>query len=92
MTGFRCQNRNSDRDFGPASFNNLDSAIQHDRDRFGGNVNFIERIFDVSPDGGSGSLEVVCIVAILAILTAPLIVPRILNFIRRSQAALVNHN
>jgi hypothetical protein len=55
-------------------------------------VNFIERIFDVSPDGGSGSLEVVCIVAILAILTAPLIVPRILNFIRRSQAALVNHN
>ena len=55
-------------------------------------MNFIERIFDVSPDCGSGSLEVVCIVAILAILTAPLIVPRILNFIRRSQAALVNHN
>jgi len=39
-----------------------------------------------------GVSKLCAFVAILAILTAPLIVPRILNFIRRSQAALVNHN
>jgi hypothetical protein len=36
---------------------------------FGGRMNFIERMFGVSPDGGNGSLELLYLVTIAAAIT-----------------------
>jgi len=51
-------------------------------------MDYFERFFGISPDGGSGSLEVACISALLLILLAPLVMPKILGFLTGSRQAV----
>lgn len=50
-------------------------------------MNFIERFFNVSPDSGTGSLELACFFVIVAVLAAPVIVRRVASAIQRSDPA-----
>jgi hypothetical protein len=40
----------------------------------GGGMDFIERWFGVSPDGGSGRLEITLIIVALVVLAAPFLI------------------
>ena len=47
-------------------------------------MDFIERWFGVSPDGGSGSLEITVVIVALLVLSAPLLVRKIRSTARRA--------
>lgn len=46
-------------------------------------MDFIERWLGISPDGGDGSLEALCLLAIVAVLAAIVFRPSIDGLIRR---------
>jgi hypothetical protein len=46
-------------------------------------MDFIERIFGISPDGGSGSLEIACVLIVVSFLAIPFVVPRTVRLIRK---------
>jgi hypothetical protein len=50
-------------------------------------MDFLETMFGIAPDGGSGSVEAACIAVALCILAAAFFAPRIRNYIRLSQSA-----
>jgi hypothetical protein len=52
-------------------------------------MDFIERWFGISPDGGDGSLEVLYIVAAVAVITAVLFRTRIRGLVDRMRGATV---
>ena len=55
-------------------------------------MDFIERWFHVSPDGGNGSLEVLYIVAILAVIAMVLCRRQLGNVVTRVAASLDKHD
>ncbi|HXT38361.1 MAG TPA: hypothetical protein VN837_22515 [Chloroflexota bacterium] len=55
-------------------------------------MDFIERWFHVSPDGGNGSLEVLYVVAILAVIAMVLCRRHLGNVVARVAPNLGKHN
>jgi hypothetical protein len=47
-------------------------------------MDFIERWFGVSPDGGDGSLEITLVIVALVVLATPLLVIKLRSVARRS--------
>ena len=48
-------------------------------------MDFIERWFNISPDGGSGSLEITWVMVLLVVLLGPLLVSRFRSAARQSR-------